>query len=154
MYLYRFRTRRRPLDTLLGTLSTFVRPAFPAQSRKSFDALSRPQGLGDDSLSSLYTYRPVVPPSSHSSPGPRSPRVDFFLRIPPFSNLKTTMRSSVVVISSVNASFNTTSRNIYVGERDLEMYRPSTSTAPGTRVVRGPSQIPPFSRLIPFYRAL
>ena len=56
------------------------------------------------------------------------------------------MRSSVVVISSVNASFNTVDRNMRVDGRESELYRPSTATRPVE--VREPIDVIFRSRLI------
>lgn len=49
----------------------------------------------------------------------------------PFLNLSTTMRSSVIATSSVNASFNTSSRNVRIVGREPELY-----LARGTRPVK------------------
>jgi hypothetical protein len=62
------------------------------------------------------------------------------------------MRSSVVVISSVNASFNTVSRNIRVDGRESELSRSSTATRPVE--VREPTDVISRSRLTAFSQGL
>ena len=81
-----------------------------------------------------------------TSPPPFLPRTSFRTI---FLKRSATMRSPVIVVSSTSAFNNNISRNVHIGERELESHLPSTSNRGSTQPieVRGPTNALPRPRL-------